>query len=336
MPHVAQWKKEEISNLKSLIENHQVVGVANLANIPAPQLQKMRRTLKESATVKMSRKTLMNLALNDSGKSNIENLGEHMEGQPALIFTNMNPFKLYKILEDSKTQAPAKAGSIAPSDIVVPKGDTSFKPGPVLGELQKIGIPAKIEKGKIVITNNKTVVGAGEEISKDIASILTRLEIYPLEVGIDLKAAYEDQTIYTSDILTIDPDKTLSDVQRAFSQALNLSVNAVIFTKESLPIMLQNAERKSINLALNAEILTSKTREMLLSRAYLEMLALAGELSAKDEKAVDDELRERLKSKPVQVEVKDKEEPEEEEEEEEESEEEKEEEAAAGLGALFG
>jgi large subunit ribosomal protein L10 len=336
MPHVAQWKKEEISNLKSLIESHQVVGIANLANIPAPQLQKMRRTLKDSATVKMSRKTFMNLALNDSGKSNIEDLGEHMEGQPAMIFTNMNPFKLYKILEDSKTQAPAKAGSIAPSDIVIPKGDTPFKPGPVLGELQKIGIPAKIEKGKIVITNNKTVVDAGDEISKDVASILTRLEIYPLEVGIDLKAAYEDQTIYTSDILTIDSDKTLSDVQKAFSQALNLSVNAAIFTKESLPIMLQNAERKSINLALNAEILTSKTREMLLSRAYLEMLALASELSAQDEKAIDDELRERLKSKPVQVEVKeDKEEPEEEEEEEE-SEEEKEEEAAAGLGALFG
>ncbi len=195
MAHVANWKKDEVKDLKGLIENHNVVGIANLADIPAPQLQKMRRTLKDSATVKMSRKTLMSLALNDSKKSklNIESLEEHMEGQPALIFTDMNPFKLFKILEESKTEAPAKAGNIAALDIVVPKGDTAFKPGPMLGELQKIGIQAKIDKGKIVINKDKIVVTAGEEISKSIASILTRLEIYPMEVGIDLKAAYKDQ-----------------------------------------------------------------------------------------------------------------------------------------------
>jgi large subunit ribosomal protein L10 len=84
MPHVASWKKEEVKNLKSLINNHKVVGIANLADIPAPQLQKMRRTLKDSATVKMSRKTLINLALNDSekSKSNIETLGNIWKDSP--------------------------------------------------------------------------------------------------------------------------------------------------------------------------------------------------------------------------------------------------------------
>ena len=306
--------------------------MANLSDIPAPQLQKMRQNLKDSATLKMSRKTLMSLALNDCDKENINALEEHMDGQPALIFTDMNPFKLYKILEGSKTAAPAKAGSIAPEDIVVPKGDTAFKPGPVLGELQKIGIPAKIEKGKIVITSDKTIVAAGEAIPRDVASILTRLEIFPLEVGIDLRAAYEDQTVYTSDLLTIDEEKTISDVQKAFTQALNLSVNAVIFTKEAVPVILQKAVTQSLNLALNAEILTSKTRDILLAKAYAQMLSIASEVSAKDENAVDDELREKLSSKATKVETQeDNEEPEEEEEAEEE-----EGDAAAGLGALFG
>jgi large subunit ribosomal protein L10 len=332
MPHVAEWKKDEVASLKKLIESHEVVGMANLSDIPAPQLQKMRRTLKGSATLKMSRKTLMSLALDDSAKGNIEALGEYMEGQPALIFTNMNPFKLYKILEGSKTAAPAKAGSIAPEDIIVPKGDTAFKPGPILGELQKIGIPAKIEKGKIVITSDKTIVTAGDAIPRDVASILTRLEIFPLEVGIDLRAAYEDETIYTSDLLTIDEEKTLGDVQKAFTQALNLSVNAVIFTKESTPLLIQKAASQSLNLALNAEILTSITRDILLAKAYAQMLSIASEVSAKDENAVDDELREKLSSKASKVETQeDNEEPEEEEEAEEE-----EGDAAAGLGALFG
>lgn len=333
MPHVAEWKKDEVANLKDLINSYEVVGMANLADIPAPQLQQMRRTLKDSATLKMSRKTLMSLALNDSEKAQIENLEDYMEGQPALIFTNMNPFKLYKILESSKTPAPAKAGSIAPEDIIVPKGDTAFKPGPVLGELQKAGIPAKIEKGKIVITNDKVIVEAGEVIPRDVASILTRLEIFPLEVGIDLRAAYEAETIYTSDLLTVDEEKTLADVQKAFTQALNLSVEAVIFNKESTPLIIQKAVSQSLNLALNAEILNEKTRDVLLAKAYAQMLAVASEVSAKDENAVDDELKEKLSSTAAKVETPEdnNDEPEDEEEAEEE-----EGDAAAGLGALFG
>lgn len=333
MPHVAEWKKDEVANLKDLINSYEVVGMANLADIPAPQLQQMRRTLKDSATLKMSRKTLMSLALNDSEKAQIENLEDYMEGQPALIFTNMNPFKLYKILESSKTPAPAKAGSIAPEDIIVPKGDTAFKPGPVLGELQKAGIPAKIEKGKIVITNDKVIVEAGEVIPRDVASILTRLEIFPLEVGIDLRAAYEAETIYTSDLLTVDEEKTLADVQKAFTQALNLSVEAVIFNKESTPLIIQKAVSQSLNLALNAEILNEKTRDVLLAKAYAQMLAVASEVSAKDENAVDDELKEKLSSTAAKVEIPEdnNDEPEDEEEAEEE-----EGDAAAGLGALFG
>lgn len=334
MPHVASWKKEEVESLKELIESHDVVGMANLSDIPAPQLQKMRRSLKDSAVVKMSRKTLMSLALSESKKENIADLEGHMEGQPAMIFTDMNPFKLYKILEASKTDAPAKAGSIAPADIVVPKGDTAFKPGPILGELQKVGIPAKIDKGKIVITNDKTIVAEGETISKEIASMLTRLEIFPMEVGIDLVAAYEDQTVYTSDVLTIDEEKTIADVQKAFTQALNLSVNAVIFNKESVPVLLQNANTKAMNLALNADILTSKTRDMILAKAYSQMLAVASEVSGKDADAVDDELREKLNSQAAAAAPKDENKPEDDEEEE--AEEEEEENAAAGLGALFG
>lgn len=335
MPHVAEWKKEEVKELKNLIESHPVVGMADLSDIPAPQLQKMRQSLRGSAKLKMSRKTLMDLALNDSGKTKVEALSNHMDGQPALIFTEMNPFKLYKILESSKTPAPARAGSIALDDIVVPKCDTGFMPGPILGELQKIGIPAKIEKGKIVITEDKTIVAEGEEISRDVASMLTRLDIYPMEVGIDLKAAYEDETIYTSDILTIDDEQTLSDIQKAYTQAINLSVNAVVFNSASTPALISKAAGEALNLAFNAEVLTSKTTDLLLAKAYSQMLALASEAAAKNAEAVDDELNNKLSSTASAPETSPAEE-EKEEEEKEEDEEDKEEDAAAGLGALFG
>ena len=331
MPHVADWKKEKVAELEELTNNNEIIGIVNLADIPAPQLQTMRKSLGDKAILKMSRKNFIKIALANSNKD-VEGLADYLEGQPAMVFTEMNPFKLFKILEGSKTEAPAKAGAIAPADIVVPAGDTSFPPGPILGELQQAGIPAKIDKGSIVVQEDATVVKEGEPVPKNVADILTKLEIYPMEVGMDLLAVCEGDTIYTADVLKIDEEETLQTIATAYQNAINLSVNAGIANSESAPILIQKAATEAMNLAINANILTSETTDKILSKAYAQMLAVASLLSSD---ALDDELSEKLNSVPAATEAPadNTEEPEEEEVEEEEDEEET---AAAGLGALFG
>ena len=332
MHQVADWKKEKVAELEDLTNSHEIIGIVNLADIPAKQLQTMRKSLGDNAILKMSRKNFIKIALENSDKEEVEGLADYLEGQPAMVFTKMNPFKLFKILEDSKTEAPAKAGSIAPADIVVPAGDTSFPPGPILGELQQVGIPAKIDKGSIVVTDDAKIVDEGEEIPKAVADILTKLEIHPMEVGIDLLAVCEGDTIYTADVLAIDEEETIQTLANAYQSAINLSVYAGILNSESAPLLIQKAARDALNLAINANILTSETTDKILSKAYAQMLAVAKLLSSE---AIDDELNEKLNSQaaaaPVAVED-NTEEPEEEEEEEEDAAES----AAAGLGALFG
>ena len=332
MPHVADWKKEKVAELEELTNANEIIGIVNLADIPARQLQTMRKSLGDKAILKMSRKNFIKIALANSNKE-VEGLADYLEGQPAMVFTEMNPFKLFKILEDSKTEAPAKAGAIAPADIVVPEGDTSFPPGPILGELQQAGIPAKIDKGSIVVTEDATVVKEGEPVPKNVADILTKLEIYPMEVGMDLLAVCEGDTIYTADVLKIDEEETLQTIATAYQNAINLSVNAGIVNSESAPILIQKAANEAMNLAVNANILTSETTDKILSKAYAQMLAVASLLSSD---ALDDELSEKLNSVPAATEAPadNTEEPEEEVVEEEEEDEE--ESAAAGLGALFG
>jgi len=332
MPHVADWKKEKVAELEELTNANEIIGIVNLADIPARQLQTMRKSLGDQAILKMSRKNFIKIALDNSDKD-ISGLADYLEGQPAMVFTEMNPFKLFKILEDSKTEAPAKAGAIAPADIVVPEGDTSFPPGPILGELQQAGIPAKIDKGSIVVTEDATVVKEGEEVPKNVADVLTKLEIHPMEVGMDLLAVYEGDTIYTADVLKIDEEETRQSVTAAYQHAINLAVNAGIVNSESAPILIQNAARDALNLAINANILTSETTDQILSKAYAQMLAVASLLSTD---AIDDELSEKLSSQPAAPAPADNTEEPEEEVEEEEEEEEEEEAAAAGLGALFG
>ena len=333
MPHVADWKKEKVADIENLTNSHEVIGIVNLADIPAPQLQTMRKSLSGKAILRMSRKNFMRIALENVGKENIEGLSDYLEGQPAMVFTEMNPFKLFKILEDSKTEAPAKAGAIAPADIVVPAGDTSFPPGPILGELQQAGIPAKIDKGSIVVQEDAVVVEEGEPVPKNVADVLTKLEIYPMEVGIDLLAVYEGNTIYTADVLKIDEEETKTNIASAYQSAINLSVFAGILNSESAPLLIQKAARDAMNLAINANILTSETTDKILSKAYSQMLAIASQLS---DDALDDELREKLSSQPAAAQAPAEEAVEEVEEEEEEEEEDAEVSAAAGLGALFG
>ena len=330
MAHVAEWKKEEVNELKSLIDKYDVIGIVDLLNIPAKQLQEMRKSLHNKAVIRMSKKNLIDLALEDcnASKNNIVDLSEHMEGQVAVIATEMNPFKLYKILEDSKTSAPAKPGAIATDDIVIPEGDTGFEPGPFLGELQQVGIPAKI-----VVSKETVLVEAGEEVSAAVASTLSRMDINPMEVGIDLRAVYEEEAIYTSEVLAIDEEQTLADVQNAFRNAFNLSVNAAIPTEETISTIITLAYTRAINVGVDAAIMTSETSEPIIGLAQAKMLALASEVSG-TEGALDDELAEKLSNvavaaAPVVEETV-------EEEEEEEEEEDAEEEAAAGLGALFG
>jgi len=333
MPHVADWKKEKVADLENLTNSHEIVGIVNLADIPAPQLQTMRKSLVGKAVLKMSRKNFIKIALANSDKENIEGLTDYLEGQPAMVFTEMNPFKLFKILEDSKTEAPAKAGSIAPADIVVPAGDTSFPPGPILGELQQAGISAKIDKGSIVVNEDAVVVEEGEPVPKNVADILTKLEIYPMEVGMDLLAVYEGETIYTADVLELDEEETRQNIASAYQSAINLAVFAGIINSESAPLLIQKASRDAMNLAINANILTSETTDKILSKAYAQMLAVASKLS---DDAVDDELREKLSSQPAAPVAPAEDNTEEPEEEEPEEEEDEEEAAAAGLGALFG
>ena len=330
MAHVAEWKKDEVNELKGLIDSAEVVGIVNLLNIPARQLQEMRKTLAGKATIRLSKINLMKLALEDcdNEKANITGLSDYMEGQPALVCTDMNPFRLYKILEDSKTSAPAKAGSIAPEDIVVPAGDTGFPPGPFLGDLQQIGVPAKIDKGKIVVSKDTVVVKAGEEVSKQVAAALTRMDIKPM-----LKAVYEEGSIFKADVLAIDEEETLADIQAAFTKAFNLSVFSAFPTSQTISTIISTAHTKAYNVAIEAAIPTSKTSDMLIALANAKMLALAGELSSD---AIDDEIANKLANVAVAAAPVVEEAEEEVEEEVEEEEDKSEETAALGLGALFG
>lgn len=336
MREVPEKKKEAVASLVDTFVSSPVVAIARIDGIPAPQMQMMRAKLRGKADLVVCKNRLINMALLEASekKKELERLSEVIDGQTAIVTTDINPFKLFKELESTKTSAPAKGGEIAPADIVVRAGDTPFKPGPIVGDLQKAGIPAAIEGGKVVIKKDRVLVQEGEKISKDTANALTRLEIFPLTVGLDFRGAHEDGLFYERDSLAIDEEEFLSNLQDAGQRSLNLAVFIAYPSSVTIPILLSKASREAFNLTINAKFPTKETIEFLLQKANAEMLSLASNAP----EALDDELKERLAVSPKADEKRDDEDKPEEKEEEkkEEKKEVSEEEAASGLGQLFG
>jgi large subunit ribosomal protein L10 len=236
----------------------------------------MRSNLHGTASIRSAKNSLLFRALEEAEKQvkGISGLKELITGQTAVIATDMNPFRLSSQIKATRTMAPAKGGETAAHDIMVKAGDTPFKPGPVVGELQKAGIPAAIQEGKVVIKNDKVVVPEGEKIPKDVAQMLTRLEIYPVEIGMNLHAVFEDGNIFKPDVLDIDIDKFIGRMKQASNDAFNLAIESGWVNEITIKPLLMKAYHNAFTLALEQGIVNKETIKHLISKAHANMLAL--------------------------------------------------------------
>ena len=289
MAHVAKWKFKEVENLTNLIINKPVIGLVEIGGIPAPQIQKMRNNLHKFAEIKSSKNSLILRALDEAEKKvkGISSLKEYVIGQTAIIATDINPFKLFGKIKTTRTNAPAKGGETASSDIEVKAGVTSFKPGPIVGDLQKVGIPAAIQEGKVVIKKDKVLVPTGEKIPKDVAQMLTRLEIFPIEIGMTIQGIFENGNIYKPDILDINLDEFQLNMQKASLNAFNLAIQTSWVNKHTITHLLNKAYIDAYSLAIDRGIINKKTINNLISKAHASMISLA--LKSKD--GLDDDLK---------------------------------------------
>ncbi len=273
---VAKWKQDAVEELKSMLLEYPVVGVVDMGGMPAKHLQKIRELLRGNVIIKMSKKSIMQHAIEKAAteERGLTALGGYIKGQPAFVFSKINPFKLNKVLLSNRATLPAKPDSIAPKDIVVPKGETPFPPGPLLGEMQQVGIPTAIAGGKITVKEDKVVVRKGEKVSAKLAGILARLGIEPMEISLGLVAALEDGTVFPGELLIVDEAGTISNLQNAHRRAINFSVNTVFPTKETAPLVLAKAFSNARALALEAGIYEKGVIEMIVSRAHAKAMAL--------------------------------------------------------------
>ncbi|HJM66339.1 MAG TPA: 50S ribosomal protein L10 [Candidatus Thalassarchaeaceae archaeon] len=289
IPKAAQWKKDRVGQLEEIIKSEGIIGIVDISGVPATNMLDMRANLREGMTATMAKKTLIRRAWENAGLDS-NHLDTLLDGvvQPMLVHSDKyNAFQLYAELDKTRQGRAAKDGEIAPADIVVEEGETEFAPGPIVGELGAVGIPAKIDKGKVVIQKSVTIVEAGNPIEGELGMMLSKLGINPIEIGLILSGVIEEGTVLPADSLNLDLDGLRNNIITAMSGAFNLACNVSWFASETMPTLLSKASSEAFNVAIEAGISNEKTIPVFISRAQGRALALAGHL---DSSALDDEL----------------------------------------------
>ena len=283
---VLQEKISEVEEIKKLIERYKVIGIASLQKVRAAQLQEFKKNLADKVHMRVAKNTLMKRAIEElKEKPELKKLEEHLTGANIFLFTNLNPFKLALLLEKGRVRTTAKAGDIAAIDVIVPAGNTGQPPGPIISQLNAVGLPTRIESGSVWINKDTLVARKGEVISERLATVLSKLGIKPVEAGLVMKVAYDDGLIITQDQLRINVEETKKIVGKAYADSFALSLSVAYPTRENSEILIQMAHREAYSLAINAAVPTKETVKDLIRKAYVEMLSLSSRVSIEEEKA---------------------------------------------------
>ena len=278
-----EGKAQMYRTLQEAPRRHRVVALVRMEKVRASQILPLRKRLKGDVSFVSIKDKVARKAL-DAVKGEVPGLADmasRLAGQCMFMFTDMSPFRLNVVLSKNTVMLPARAGDTASIDVVVPAKNTGIAPGPMLTVFKDAGIPTKIDQGTIWITRDTVPVKKGGVVGENLAPLLAKLDIKPVEAGILLDSALEDGVVYSADELVVDVGAVRDGIGAAHADALALSVEAAYPTAGNVERILARAAQRATLLSVEAAFATADTAKPILQRAHSRALAL---LSAAESK----------------------------------------------------
>merc|ERR1719145_93337 len=84
------------------------------------------------------------------------------------------------VIREMVVPAAAKAGTVAPKDVVIPAGPSGLEPSQT-SFFQALNIPTKIVRGAIEITADFKICTTGERVVLSAQALLAKLNLKPFE-----------------------------------------------------------------------------------------------------------------------------------------------------------
>ncbi len=267
-------KTETLNKVEELAKKYDTIIVSKLHKVRAGQLMLLRKNFRGELVMLVAKNNIAALGLKKAGIAHADEFLSNLNGQNALIFTNMNPFKLYLALEKSKVSLPARAGDIATDEITVPAGNTGIAPGPVLSEFKEANVATRIESGSIYVSKDSVVAKPGDKISPKLAGLLSRLNLKPIKAGMSIFMATSGGLLLLQKDIAIDLSQYVADVSRAAAEAMSLALEAGYTVPETMPMLLAKAFRQGREVASESGYVTAETADAVLGLAEAQARAV--------------------------------------------------------------
>jgi Ribosomal protein L10 len=275
-------KQELYQQMLELPKSYNVVALSKVNKVRATQLMKIRKKFHKEIIIKVIKNRVTQRAFEKiSDVQGIDKLSSQLEGQCALMFTNISPFKLNLIFDQNKVFLLAKGGDITKTEIMIPSGDTGITPGPVLSEFKEANVPTKIDQGTIWVSRDTIVAKPTDVISTKLASLLSKLNIKPIEAGIVVNYAIADKLVFAEDDLRIDLNEIKNELGRSYNESISLAIESSYFTRESMGYLLSKASRQAQYLALESNYLSKDTAGQIISTEEMKARNLVNKLKNK-------------------------------------------------------
>lgn len=236
--HISESKKSTVKDLEKLM-NSKTVMVVSIRGLPSAQFQEIKKNIRSNSKIRVAKKSLIDLALEESDNHALKELVKYVDADCALLFSEQDAFLISGVLADSKTPAKAKAGQVPEEDIWAEEGGTDLLPGPDISALGAVGLKVKVENGKLAIQKRAIVCKKGLPITPEQAAILSKLNIIPFKNGIEPVAAYSDGKVYSG--IKINKEEFMKDFLSMYSKAFAFAVNVPWLNTQTMPFILGKA-----------------------------------------------------------------------------------------------
>ena len=270
-----QKKVQMYQQIQEVPKKYNVIALVRMEKVRSSQLLPLRKKFKGEVEIISIKDKVAQKALAGIGIPGIEKLAEKLVGQCVLMFTNMSPFKLNILLGKNKIMMAARGGDIASKEVVIKAGNTGITPGPILTDFKEAGVATKIDQGTIWITKDSTAAKKGDVITAKLATLLSKLDVKPVEAGISLDSAVAEGITYSKDEMVIDVERYRNAFAQAYQEALALSIEIGYVTKENVTSLLVKAVQGARSVSIEAGYFVDETKEQILQKAHAQARALA-------------------------------------------------------------
>jgi len=251
----ATWKAKYFVKIGQLLDEYPRIFIVGADNVRSKQMQQIRASLRGIAEILMGKNTMMTKAIRAHLPNNpsLEKILPFIKGNVGLVFSKEDPVLVRDKLLENKVAAPARAGAIAPVDVIVEAQNTGMGPEKT-NFFQALNISTKIAKGAIEIVSNVHLIHVGDKVGASEATLLQMLNVKPFSYGLIVENIYDNGAVFSPEILDITDEQLLAKFQQGISNVAAVSLNIGYCTQASIPHSIINGFKNVVAVAVEAEI----------------------------------------------------------------------------------